>query len=84
MRRLLTLCATPLLAASAGCGTLIGGKTEVVPVADTRPFKIIKASCKDTPETRKQVDQHNSVLDTLRSGKRVVYKDDCEEAKPTT
>ena len=78
MRRLLTLCAMPLLAASAGCAT-----PTVVPVTDARPFRIIKASCRDTPETRKQVDQHNSVLDTLRSGKRVVYKDDCPEGKPS-
>lgn len=34
-------------------------------------------SCQDTEETRKQIVGHNSVYDTLRKSRRVVYRDDC-------
>jgi hypothetical protein len=56
-------------------------------VTDTRWAKNWITSCKDTVDTRKQAVAHNSVLDTLRSGKRVVYKDDCpaiDPLKPTS
>lgn len=49
----------------------------VVPVSDVRPFRPIVTSCKDTAETRRQVIRHNSVLDSIKAGKDVVYGDDC-------
>lgn len=75
MRLLLVL---PLLL--AGCSQT------VVPVTDLRPIQNITSSCRDTKPTRDQVAQHNSRLDTLKTGKRVVYVDECREsaAKPTS
>jgi len=46
-------------------------------------FKVIQSSPKDTCETQKQVAAHNSVYDTLKGGKAVVYTASCESA-PTT
>lgn len=69
----------PIFAVS-GCAQM-----REIPVTDLRPWKPIKASCADTQETRDQVRAHNSVLDSLKSGKKVVYRDDCkQEAKPTS
>ena len=70
-----------LLPASAGCAT-----PTVVPTSDIRAFKPITMSCRDTLATRAQIVAHNSVLDSLKSGKRVVYQDDCpiEQQKPTS
>lgn len=62
----------------AGCET----PTAATPVTNLKPFRSILWSCQDTPETRKQVLAHNSVLATLKSGKRTVYSDDCEQPKP--
>ena len=70
----------PLLLASAGCAT------QTVAVSDVRSFKPIGWSCQDTVTTRKEVVAHNSVLASLKSGKKVVYSDDCpkeEKAKPS-
>jgi hypothetical protein len=49
-------------------------------VTDTsvKSFKPIAWSCRDTPETRKQIVEHNSVHATLSTGKPVVFKDDCK------
>lgn len=41
-------------------------------------------SCGDTEETRKQIVAHNSRYDTLKTGKRVVYADDCPKEAPTS
>lgn len=68
-----------LLLVSAGCAT-----PTVAPVTDLRPFKPITLSCADTATTRKQVVAHNSVLDSLKKGKKVVYSDDCADSKPTS
>ena len=57
---------------------------KVVPVSDLRSFKPISWRCADTPETRKQVVAHNSVLASLKSGRKTVYSDDCPEGKPTS
>jgi hypothetical protein len=50
-------------------------------VIDTgvKSFRPIKPSRADTCETQRQVAAHNSVYDTLRTGKRVVYMAACEE-----
>lgn len=62
----------------AASALLLGACSQtVVPVTDVRPFRTITTSCRDTAETRKQVIRHNSVLDTLKTGKDVVYGDDC-------
>jgi hypothetical protein len=78
-----------LIAASAASLTLISalaGCSEVreVPVTDLRPFKPISSSCVDTAETRKEIRAHNSVLDSLKTGRKVVYADGCPESKPTS
>lgn len=56
--------------------------TNVVPISDVRPWRPVSYSCADTKETRRQVIAHNSVYDTLKSGKRVVYGDTCLEKAP--
>jgi hypothetical protein len=78
-----------LIAASAASLTLISalaGCSEVreVPVTDLRPFRPISSSCVDTAETRKEIRAHNSVLASLKTGKRVVYSDPCPTEKPTS
>jgi hypothetical protein len=55
----------------------------VTPKSSLKAFVPIYWSCKDTKETRRQVIAHNSVFDTLRKGRKVVYADDCVE-KPTS
>ena len=66
-----------MLAALNGCG-----EAKQIPVVDLRPWKPISTSCADTPETRTQVVAHNSVLDSLKSGRKVVYADPCPKAAP--
>jgi hypothetical protein len=76
-----------LIAASAASLThMFGGCSEVreVPVTDLRPFRPISSSCVDTAETRKEIRAHNSVLASLKTGKRVVYSDPCPPEKPTS
>lgn len=41
-------------------------------------FKIITMSKRDTCETQKQIAEHNSRFDTLKTGKDTVYKPPCE------
>lgn len=78
MKKLMTFAALlPLLSLLAGCET-----PTAVTVTNLKPFRPIGFECKDTPETRKQILAHNSVLATLKSGKRTVYSDDCVEQKP--
>lgn len=60
----------------AGCSTPIS----VAPDTSLQSFKPITLSCQDTPETRSQIVAHNSVYDSLKGGKKVVYRDSC--AKP--
>ena len=76
MSRLLTTCATLLLLGLAGCATPTGAT--VTPKSSLRAFVPIYWSCKDTRETRRQIIAHNSVYDTLRKGRKVVYADHCE------
>jgi len=68
-----------LILISAGCS-----EVREVPVTDLRPFKPISSSCADTEQTRKEIRAHNSVLASLKSGKRVVYSDPCPTEKPTS
>ena len=76
-----------MLASAASLIPIFGlaGCSEVreVPIVDLRPWKPISSSCGDTAETRKEIRAHNSVLASLKSGKRVVYSDPCTE-KPTS
>lgn len=81
----LTRFAKTFLPASAAALILSACATEKpVPVHDLRPWKPIKWKCADTEETRKQVIAHNSVYASLKSGKKVVYADDCPQGKPST
>lgn len=54
------------------------------PVTDLRPFKNITVTCKDAARTRKQVVAHNSVLDSLKRGKKIIYRDGCPVEAPTS
>ena len=58
---------------------VLGACAIPTPAPDTsvESFRPITTSCRDTLETRKQIVQHNSVYDTLKNGKRVVYADGC-------
>lgn len=59
--------------------------TKEILVTDLRPWKPITASCADTAETRKQIRDHNGVLQSLKTGKKVVYADSCpKDSKPTS
>ena len=69
-----------LLPVLAGCATPIS----VAPDTSLKSFRPITLSCQDTAETRKQIVAHNSVYDTLRKGKRIVYADDCSKEAPTS
>ncbi len=62
--------------ALGGCATNTNVRTDT----SLRSFRTITLSCKDTPETRKQILAHDSAFDTLKSGKVVAYKDTCQEA----
>ena len=55
----------------------LGGCSTLLPVTSTDWDRPITSSCADTPDTRKQIIQHNSALDTIRKGKPVVYRDRC-------
>jgi hypothetical protein len=74
MCRLLTAFALLLPLGLAGCAIPTSALT---PSASLRAFRAITWSCADTQETRRQVLAHNSVYDTLRTGRRTVYADDC-------
>ena len=70
---LLALVATLLL---AGCQTPTAGLSRAGALAAFQP---IRASAQDTCETLKQVAEHNSAYDTLKTGREVVYKATCAE-----
>jgi hypothetical protein len=74
------------IAIVAALGVSLGACSEVreVPVTDLRPFKPISSSCVDTAETRKEIRAHNSVLESLKTGRKVVYSDPCPTEKPTS
>lgn len=73
------MCAASLCLALAACATPINVSTD----SSLQSFKTIQSSKKDTCETQKQVAAHNSVYDSLKGGKQVVYSAQCESA-PTT
>jgi hypothetical protein len=75
------------IAIVAALGVSLGACSEVrevVPVTDLRPFKPISSSCVDTSETRREIRAHNSVLASLKTGRKVVYSDPCPPEKPTS
>src|SRR5262245_29655539 len=74
----------PLLASLAIPILPSGCAEKTVTIVDLRPWKPISFSCEDTSETRKQAVAHNSVYDTLKRKKKVVYSDPCPESKPTS
>ena len=60
-----------------------GGQPVAVPVTDVRPFKPITWGCGTASgDARKGIIEHNSVLASLKTGKEVVYTDDCPAPKP--
>lgn len=80
MQNRLMKCGTLLLLPSLliGCAQ----NTKEVPISDVRPWRPISYSCVDSKETRRQVIAHNSVYDTLKGGRKVVYGDTCPEKAP--
>lgn len=74
-----------ILVAATLVGTLAAcSEVREIPVTDLRPFKPITASCADEAETRKQIRDHNGVYESLRTKKKVVFRDDCPPGKPTS
>jgi hypothetical protein len=75
-----------IAASAASLIPIFAGCSEVreVPVTDLRPFRPISSSCVDTAETRREVRAHNSVLESLKTGRKVVYSDPCPTEKPTS
>lgn len=66
---------------SSGCA----GQTVPVPVSDVRPFKPIPWTCETASgEARRGIVAHNSVYDSLKTGRKVVYADDCPKPKPVS
>lgn len=65
-----------LCLALAGCETLTPALTSAG-AADA--FKPISASPADTCETQRQVAEHNSRLDTIKTGKETVYRAHCDQ-----
>lgn len=70
LKKCAALCAAVLL---AGCAT----RTQTVDTA-VEVFGPIRYSQDDTCATQKRLAEHNSVYDTLKSGRRVVYAAPCE------
>ena len=58
----------------AACSTL----TPVSSKGALDAFKPISSSKADTCETRREIAEHNSRYDTLKTGKTVVYKAPCD------
>lgn len=76
--RKLTALALALVPALAGCSTL----TYVTTKGATDAFRPIKMSRRDTCETQKQIAEHNSRYDTMKTGKETVYRAPCQVEKP--
>jgi hypothetical protein len=75
-----------MLASAASLTLISAGCSEVreVPIVDLRPWKPISSSCVDTAETRREIRAHNSVLASLKTGRKVVYSDPCPVERPTS
>lgn len=60
---------------------------KIVPVSDTRSDEYIGWACDGDDvakgKARAGILAHNSVLASRRAGKKIVYKDDCDD-KPTS
>lgn len=69
-----------LVPALAGCSTPMFVTTK----GATDAFRPIQMSRRDTCETQKQIAEHNSRYDTLKTGKETVYKAPCQLEKPST
>lgn len=61
----------------AGCST----PTAVSTKGAIDAFRNISSSQKDTCQTQREVAEHNSRYDTLKNGKEVVYKAECEKSQ---
>jgi hypothetical protein len=73
---LVLLVVLPLAACASPTHTLVTKKVAL------EAFEPIRASNKDTCETRRQIAAHNSAYDTLKTSKLTVYKVDCKKPKP--
>jgi len=71
---LLLAAVTPTLGA---CSTLTPGLTSK---GALDAFQPIRGSAADTCETQRQVSEHNSRYETLKTGKEVVFKAHCDKA----
>lgn len=62
---------------------LAGCSTPTLPPTDVSlsAFKSIGYSTRDTCDTQRQIAAHNSVYDTLKTGKDTVYQAPCERKK---
>lgn len=79
MSRMLTAPAALLVILPlAGCSTL----TPVSSKGALDAFKPISSSRADTCQTQREVAEHNSRYDTVKIGKPVVYKAECDMRRP--
>ena len=71
-----------VLASAAALILTACGPDKPVPVTNLGPFKPLHPRCADTAESRTEMNEHNSVYDSLKKGKRVIYSDHCPKEKP--
>ena len=68
----------------SGCET----PQKIVPVSSTKAFRPIIWACEGpdaaSGKAREGIIAHNSVLASLKTGKKTVYADHCPEAKPVS
>lgn len=68
------MCAASLCLALAACATPISAPTD----SSLQSFKPLSSSKADTCATQREIAAHNSVYDTLKTGKQVVYSASCD------
>lgn len=77
-KKLKPLALAAVILALAGCSTPTSAPTTK---GALDAFKTLSMSKKDTCQTQKEIAEHNSKYDTLKTGKDVTYKPPCELEK---
>jgi outer membrane PBP1 activator LpoA protein len=63
-----------------GCLTLTQ-TDDAAPDTSLRSFKPITSSTRDTCQTQREIAAHNSVYDSMKAGKAVIYQAPCDKGK---
>ena len=83
MKRLLGRAACAMLLSTAILALPACTSTPTPPIdTSLQSFKPIGYSKRDTCDTQKQIAAHNSVYDTLSTGRDTVYQAPCDRKKP--